>query len=355
MSGGTGGHVYPALSFACLARDRGHRVNWLGTQQGLEARAVPAQDIELNTIDIAGIRGKGLLSLKSAPLKVVRAVFQALGIIHRVQPDLVIGFGGYTAGPGGIASKLARVPLVIHEQNAVAGVTNKILRHFADRALCAFDQALFGAEVVGNPVRAELTELLNDEPDAGSEDAQSTRNTANLLVVGGSLGARFLNQSLPEILATVPGELLPKIRHQSGDALFDETLEAYRKAGIEAVVEPFIEDMASAYRWADLAICRAGAMTVSELAVAGLPAILIPFPHAVDDHQTANANVLAQQCAALIYQQHEEDLQRLAHLLAGLLAEPSRLNSMARRVRSLAVPDAAQRILEVCEEVADAA
>ena len=346
MAGGTGGHVYPALSFAQLARAQGHRISWLGTGKGLEARLVPENNIEFHKIDIAGVRGRGITSLMAAPVKIINAILQARKVLKRVSPDLVIGFGGYSAGPGGVASKIAGIPLVIHEQNAIAGTTNKLLSRIASKVLCAFDGALPNAVILGNPVRAEILALSTHQKDY--------RQPLNLLVVGGSLGARFLNQTLPLVLASMDLPERPAVRHQAGPKLLDQAKQSYADAGVHAEVSAYIEDMAAAYQWADLVVCRAGAMTVSELAVAGVPALLVPFPFAIDDHQTANAQWLVDVGGAEIYQQSENNMAAFTAGLSALLKSPSTLAAMAAKARDRGVRNSSEQILSICENLAKA-
>jgi len=345
MAGGTGGHVYPALGFAELAIQRGYNVSWLGTATGIEARIAPAHGIELHCIDIVGLRGKGIKSLVAAPPRIIKAIIQARKILKNPRPDLVIGFGGYSAGPGGVAARLAGIPLVIHEQNAIAGTTNKLLSRIASKVLCGFEQALPNALTVGNPVREEIANLPA-RPAVNDPDWRP-----KLLVLGGSLGARFLNESVAPILANIPADQRPLVRHQAGPKLLDEARNSYTEAGVSAEITAYIEDMAEAYQWADLVVCRAGAMTVSEIAVAGLPALFVPFPYAIDDHQTANANWLVSVDAALLYQQSEQDLNRFERLLTGLLQDHERLIKMSAKARTKGIRNSAEQILQQCEEL----
>ena len=347
MAGGTGGHVYPALGFAELAKRQGHQVQWLGTAAGLEGRVVPENGIKLNTVDIAGVRGKGLKSLLTAPFKIAHAIRQASAAMRAFSPDLVIGFGGYTAGPGGVAARLRRIPLVIHEQNARAGTTNKLLAKIANSVLCAFQGALPKSTQVGNPVRDEILALSQKTYDA--------QKPVNMLVLGGSLGARFLNETVPVALASLDSANQPVVRHQAGPKLFEEAKASYKQSGIDADITAYIEDMAAAYEWADMVVCRAGAMTVSELAVAGLPALLVPFPYAIDDHQTANAEWLANAGAAHIYQQSENDLKRFTQLLSDMTKDKNTLAEMSAKAAEIGIRDAADQILHTCEELADVA
>ncbi len=345
MAGGTGGHVFPALALAQELRARGREIFWLGVPGGFEARIVPAHGIELEMVDIQGLRGNGLARQLAAPFKITRAVLRTLAIIRRRRPGLVVGMGGYVAGPGGVAARLAGVPLVIHEQNRIPGLTNRLLARIARRVLEAFPGTFDGiadAVAVGNPVRREITRIPPKEGIA---------TPARLLVFGGSLGAQALNQALPAAIARLPAELRPEIRHQAGRDKDEETRAAYRDAGVAATVTPFIDDMAEALTWADLAVARAGALTVSELACAGRAAILVPLPHAVDDHQTANARYLADGGAARIVQQSEFDQGLLEETLKELLSEPQRLPRMGQRARELAMQDAAARAADLCLEI----
>ena len=287
MAGGTGGHVYPALAIANAFRAAAQPVVWLGTRRGLEARVISEAQIPMEWISIEGVRGKGALTWLLAPFRIAFAVYQALRIVRRVRPALVLGMGGFVSGPGGIAAWLSRRPLVIHEQNAVAGLTNRVLARIATRTLQAFDGAFgdrVGAVTVGNPVRADICAL----PDPAAR-FQGRGDALRLLVIGGSQGSLTLNRTVPAALATLNGSLHHDVRHQAGARTIEAAQDAYAAAGIAAEVTPFIDDMAEALGWADFVICRAGALTVAEISTAGLPAIFIPFPAAVDDHQTANA------------------------------------------------------------------
>ena len=338
MAGGTGGHVFPALAVADALRARKIEVVWMGTRLGLEARIVPEAGIPVEWITIGGLRGKTLGTRLTAPFKVGLAVLQALRIVLRVRPAVVLGMGGYAAGPGGVAAWLTRRPLVIHEQNAIAGTTNRILARLADRVLAAFPGAFPGGidvEVVGNPVRAAIAAL--PVPDVRLAERSGP---ARLLVLGGSQGALALNEAVPEALARIPAELRPQVRHQAGRNTLEIARAAYARVGVAAEVSEFIDDMAEAYGWADLAICRAGALTVSELAAAGLPAVLVPFPAAVDDHQTLNGGYLVAAGGAVLVPEKQLQPERLARVLAGLMADRGRLLDMARRARDAARPEA---------------
>ncbi|WP_252274620.1 undecaprenyldiphospho-muramoylpentapeptide beta-N-acetylglucosaminyltransferase [Pseudomonas subflava] len=347
MAGGTGGHVFPALACAREFKARGYAVHWLGTPRGIENELVPAAELPLHLIQVSGLRGKGKLSLLKAPLQLIRALFQARRVMRELKPVCVLGMGGYVTGPGGLAARLDGAPLVIHEQNAVAGTANRSLVPFAARVCEAFPST-FGRRAklrtTGNPVREEL---FLETP----RDSLSGRQP-RLLVLGGSLGAEPLNKLLPAALAKVPADLRPQVFHQAGKQHDQVTAERYREAGVEAEVAPFIKDMARAYAWADLVVCRAGALTVSELAAAGLPSFLVPLPHAIDDHQTRNAEYLAKEGAAVLLPQHATDADQLAAQLTEVLMHPETLKNMGRTARSLAKPDATRTVVDICLEVA---
>lgn len=347
MAGGTGGHIFPGLAVAETLRAQGVPVAWLGAAGGMETKVVPAHGIELHAIRVGGLRGKGWKTRFAAPLMLARALLSAFGVLRRLKPRSVLSMGGYVAGPGGLAAQLLRRPLLVHEQNRVAGFTNRKLAAHARRVLAGFSDALPDAEWVGNPVRATIATLA---PPAQRFGHRSGR--ARLLVLGGSLGARALNLALPQALALLPPERRPEVLHQCGNRGIDEAREAYAKAGVEAQVVPFIEDMAGTYAWADLAVCRAGALTLAELTAAGLGAVLVPFPYAVDDHQTRNAEALLAVGAAELIQERDLNVERLAERLDTLLADRARLLAMAEAARSLAKPDAAGAIARACLEVA---
>ena len=347
MAGGTGGHVFPALACAREFQARGYAVHWLGTPRGIENELVPAAGLPLHLIQVSGLRGKGLLSLLKAPLQLLRALFQARRVMRELKPVCVLGMGGYVTGPGGLAARLAGAPLVIHEQNAVAGTANRSLAPFAKRVCEAFPGTFAKRaklRTTGNPVREEL---FLETP----RDSLKGRK-ARLLVLGGSLGAEPLNKLIPAALAKVSAELRPQVFHQAGKQHDQITAQRYRDVAVEAEVAPFIRDMAHAYAWADLVICRAGALTVSELAAAGLPSLLVPLPHAIDDHQTRNAQYLAREGAALLLPQHATDADALAAQLTEVLMHPDKLKAMGRIARSLAKPDATRSVVDICLEVA---
>jgi UDP-N-acetylglucosamine--N-acetylmuramyl-(pentapeptide) pyrophosphoryl-undecaprenol N-acetylglucosamine transferase len=348
MAGGTGGHVFPGLAVARELRRRGWTVSWLGTRRGLEARLVPAAGIELDLIRIVGLRGRGLGGWLTMPFRLGWALAAARGILRRRRPDVVLGLGGYVSGPGGLAARMLGLPLVVHEQNAVAGMTNRKLAGFAVRVLEAFPGS-FPPEVevhtVGNPVRRELAEL----PAPGERKARRS-GPIRLLIIGGSQGARALNRVLPPALAGAGLDI--EVRHQCGARWQDETEAAWRQAGVRAEVFPFIDDMASAWSWADIAVCRAGALTVSELMAVGLGAVLVPFPAAVDDHQSRNARFMESAGAAVLIQESELDAAGLRERLTALCVDRERLLDMARRAREIARPDADRAVADHCEAVA---
>ena len=351
MAGGTGGHVFPALATARVLQRRGYDIVWLGTQQGIEARLVPAAGIPVEWLSVSGLRGKGAATLLAAPFRLLVAINQAMRAIRRHQPRVVLGAGGFASGPGGIAAWLLGRPLVVHEQNAVAGLTNRVLARLAQRVLEGFPDS-FGsgvrAERVGNPVRPEIVAIAPPERRyAGREGA------VRLLVFGGSQGAARLNAVLPAAIGELPAALRPAVLHQTGKHNFEETVQAYRSRGIEADVRPFIDDMASAYGWADLAVCRSGALTVTELAAAGVPAILVPFPAAVDDHQTRNAQYAVQAGAAKLLPEGDLTPISLAALLRALLeAGRPLLLRMAVAARASAIVDADERLADACVQAA---
>lgn len=340
LAGGTGGHVYPALAVARELLSEGHEVVWMGTRAGLEGKLVPEAGIPIEWLSVSGLRGKGWRRRLTAPFMLLRAGLQAFAILRRIRPDVVLGMGGFVSGPGGLLALGLGIPLVLHEQNRVPGTTNRWLAPWANLVLEAFPgsfPAAAKARCTGNPLRPEIASTAR-------RPRPQTGGPLRVLVVGGSLGAKALNEMLPDALAG----LGVQVRHQSGPALREETLARYARAGIDARVEAFIEDMAEAYAWADLAVCRAGAMTVSELSAAGLPAILIPFPYAIDDHQTQNARYLVEAGAALLLPQRELTPERLALSIKALIDDPARLRSLAERAAALAKCDAARVVADLC-------
>jgi UDP-N-acetylglucosamine--N-acetylmuramyl-(pentapeptide) pyrophosphoryl-undecaprenol N-acetylglucosamine transferase len=347
MAGGTGGHIFPGLAVAECLRAQGVPVVWLGAVGGMESKVVPAHAIELHSVAVGGLRGKGWRTRALAPLMLLRALFASITILQKIKPRSVLSMGGYVAGPGGLAAWLLRRPLLVHEQNRVAGFTNRRLAGMARRVLTGFADALPNAEWVGNPVRASIASLADPAQRIGTRS-----DTPRLLVLGGSLGARALNLAVPQALAQLPMADRPQVLHQCGSRGLDEARDAYAKAGVDAQVVAFIDDMAGSYAWADLAVCRAGALTLAELTAAGLGALLVPYPHAVDDHQTHNAEALVAVGAAELIQERDLDTQQLAQRLSTLLHDRARVTAMAVAARTLAKPDAAQVIARACMEVA---
>jgi UDP-N-acetylglucosamine--N-acetylmuramyl-(pentapeptide) pyrophosphoryl-undecaprenol N-acetylglucosamine transferase len=349
MAGGTGGHVFPALAVAGILQQNRREIVWLGTRRGIEARLVPAAGFAIDWIEIEGLRGKGPAGWLGAPLALIRALWQASRVLRRRRPGVVLGCGGFASGPGGIAAWLAGTPLVIHEQNAVVGMTNRWLAGFAARVAEGFPGSFarrHRAIHVGNPVRREIAELAPP-----GERFAGRMGQLQLFVFGGSQGAAALNRLLPEAIAALPPALQPRVLHQSGTRECEKTAAAYRELGIQADVRAFIDDMAGAYAAADLVVARAGALTVSELAAAGVAAILVPFPAAVDDHQSRNAEWLGQAGAARVIAEQGLAPARLAEELSELLsAGRARLLAMAESARSVAITDAAERVAALCLE-----
>ncbi|HTF97674.1 MAG TPA: undecaprenyldiphospho-muramoylpentapeptide beta-N-acetylglucosaminyltransferase [Cellvibrio sp.] len=355
MAGGTGGHVFPALAVADDLRARGHSIQWLGTARGIENRLVPAAAIPLNLIKVEGVRGRGVTGLFKAPFLISYALGQALKLLRDINPDVVIGFGGFASGPGGMAAKILGKPLVIHEQNAVAGTTNRLLAKVASKVLSAFPDAFNSVpeksvQVVGNPVRNMIHGLVDAKH---RYNERSEKNAPlHLLVLGGSLGAKAINELVPEALAQLPLISRPHVWHQAGKNHADATTSLYMQHQVNARVDAFIDDMSAAYAWADLVICRAGALTVSELMAAGVASLLIPLPSAIDDHQTYNAKHLSDVGAGVSLVQKELTAAKLAALLLTELADRHHLLSMAEKAQQLAQPNAAAQVAVICEEVA---
>ena len=344
MAGGTGGHIFPALAVAHKMRDAGWRVVWLGNPEGMEARLVPQHGFGMVWVKFSALRGKGLLRKLLLPVNLLRGFWQGWQAIRQVRPDVVLGMGGYITFPGGMMAALTGVPLVLHEQNSVAGLANKVLAGVADRIASGFPDVLNKGVWLGNPVRSEIA--------ASAQPAErfAERNGAlRVLVIGGSLGAQALNEVVPKGMALLSAENQPQIVHQAGEKHIDALKGAYAAVGVQAHCVPFIEDMAGAYEWADLVICRAGALTVAELAAVGVASILVPFPHAVDDHQTANARFLVNVGGAFLLPQTELTPEAIA-----LIRNYSRgqLLEMAEKARSLAKPDATLDVVNLCSEVA---
>ncbi len=349
MAGGTGGHVFPALAVADELRARGVEVTWLGSRRGLEADVVPKAGYPIDYINVSGLRGKGVLSWIVAPVKLLMALAQGWAIMRRRHPSAVLGMGGFVTGPGGLAAWMTRCPLLIHEQNARAGLTNRLLVPFAKRVMEAFPGSIKNRNNIlhtGNPLRADFSNNGEESREVKKSDDDPLR----LLVVGGSLGATRLNEVVPAALAGLPTEARPEVWHQAGKRNSDSAQAAYKDAGIDARVVAFIPDMAEAYRWADLVLCRSGAMTVAELAAVGVASILVPFPYAVDDHQTANAHYLTDNSAAVLLPQAQLTPERLGELIKE--ATPETLRKMADAARRLALMDATRDVADQCMEVA---
>ena len=351
MAGGTGGHVFPALAVAGLLKERGWHIAWMGNPDSFEARTVPPHGYEMAWVRFGALRGKGLLRKLLLPLTLLSAFRQARREIRSIKPDVVLGMGGYISFPGGMMASLLDYPLVIHEQNSIAGLANRVLARLADRIICGFPDTLHKGEWMGNPVRAEIAILA--EPavrfaEREKEQSAEQRRPLHLLVMGGSLGASAINEVVPKGLALIPEEERPLVVHQAGEKHLATLEENYAAAGVQANCVAFIQDMAGAYEWADLVLCRSGALTVSELAAAGVASILVPFPFAVDDHQTANARFLSSVGGAFLLPQDEmtpESISRIRNY------SPEQLLQMAERSRTLAKPEAAVEVARVCEEM----
>lgn len=350
MAAGTGGHIFPALSIARQLQAHGVHVEWLGTPSGMENDVLRNTDIHLNRLSVNGLRGKGRMALVKAPFMLLRSVWQAIKLLRRINPCCVLGMGGYVTGPGGVAAWLLRRPLLIHEQNAVSGTSNRLLRPLATRVLQAFPGTFPASSQLvdtGNPVRAEIMEMAGEQ-----RRYFDASRPLRLLVLGGSLGAAAINKLVPELLTT--SGLAIDVWHQTGRDKLDETLLIYRQHALDDDskynVVPFISDMAKAYRWADIVLCRSGAGTLAEIAVAGLPSVLVPYPHAIDDHQTANARWLQEAGAAVVVPQSELTALRLVEILQSFIRSPHKLQEMAQAARVKAVPDASEKVSAICME-----
>lgn len=346
MAGGTGGHVYPALAVANMLRQQQWQVSWIGTQKGLEARVVPENQIDIDWLTVVGLRGKGLVAKIMAPFMLLKACLQAMNILRKRRPDVVLGMGGFAAGPGGLMARVLGMPLVIHEQNRIPGTTNRILAKFASRVLQAFPDSFapkYKAVCTGNPLRSDIAKLVKHE----RTDLQSL----NLLVVGGSLGAKILNEVVPEAVA-MTGAIT--VKHQTGSAMHEQVRNNYEQLGIDAEVTAFIEDMSGAYQWADIIVCRSGAMTISEIAAAGLPSILIPFPFAIDDHQTANAQYLVEANAGILIKQEQLNAEILSQKIKQLSEDSMALDKMRVAARNCAKLEATKSVVDICcQEASD--
>lgn len=353
MAGGTGGHIFPALAVGQALHREGWELHWLGSEGGMEQDLVPQHGISMTLLPVKGVRNKGVWSLVKAPFQLVKSVWLARKAIKQFKPDVVLGMGGFASGPGGIAAKLCGVPLVIHEQNAIAGMTNTQLSRFSRWTLQAYPGAFpesSKVHTVGNPVR----ENIGSDKDPATR-IESDDKSVHILVVGGSRGAAVFNEELPETFSLVNSGLSVHVKHQCGKGHHDSVLERYKQNTKQLSVEvsEFINDMAEAYEWADLVVCRAGALTVAEIAMAGCVAIFVPYPHAVDDHQTYNARYLADQGAALIIQQHDLSKKRLAQEITALANDKEHLIEMARKAKELARPEATQVVAEYCKKAAE--
>jgi UDP-N-acetylglucosamine--N-acetylmuramyl-(pentapeptide) pyrophosphoryl-undecaprenol N-acetylglucosamine transferase len=345
MAGGTGGHIFPGLAVAQGLRERGWRVHWLGAPPpSMESRLVPPQGFAFEAVQFGGVRGKGWASWIGLPMRLIKAFWQSLQVVRRLRPDVVVGLGGYISFPGGMVGVMCGSPLVLHEQNAIAGMANRWLSRVAARVFCAFPGAIAHGEWIGNPLRASFAQQA---PAAARFAGRS--GPLRVLVLGGSLGAQALNEALPAALARMPESLRPQVLHQSGERHIDSLRQAYAQAGVQAELTPFIDDTAHAMAQADVVIGRAGASTVTELAAVGVAALLVPFPHAVDDHQTHNARFLSDAQAAWLWPQTELSAERLAQWLSGL--NRTDLQAMAERAHALAKPDAAARVVQACEQL----
>ena len=349
-AGGTGGHVYPGLAVARALMEQDIPVVWMGTRKGIEARVIPAAGIKMAWLDVNGLRGKGIATILVAPFKLMKALFQSVKIMRQHRPVTVLGMGGFVAGPGGLVASLMGVPVVIHEQNAVAGLTNKLLSKVSKKILEGFPNTFAKQDkvvAVGNPVRKEISEIT---PPA--ERLADRNGVARLLIIGGSLGAQALNEVVPQALAEMNEKNRPVVRHQAGSGKDESTKKAYQELDVDAEVTPFIEDMAEAYEWADLVICRSGALTIAEVAAAGVASLLVPYPYAVDDHQTANGGYLAENGAAIMMQQTEFKKQSASAVLQDLLVDKDKLLSMSLSARALAKPTATNEVAAMCAKLA---
>lgn len=347
MAGGTGGHVFPGLAVADLLKSRGWNVVWMGNPNGMEAKLVPSRGYEMVWVRFGALRGKGLLRKLLLPFSLLSGFWQALRAIRRVKPDVVLGMGGYISFPGGMMAVLLGYPLVVHEQNSIVGLANRVLAKVATRVLCGFPNVLPGSEWVGNPVRPEIAQMQGPaERYANREVVEGS--PLNLLVLGGSLGATAINELVPKGLSLLGEEIRPLVVHQAGEKHLEKLQENYALAGIRANCVAFIDDMAGAYEWADLVLCRAGALTVAELAASGVASILIPFPSAVDDHQTFNAKFLSSVGGAILLPQDEMTPESISLIRNYTRAQ---LLQMAEKAWALAKPDAVVEVARVCEEL----
>ena len=346
MAGGTGGHIFPALAVADRLREQGWQVTWLGAPDSMEAELVPKQGYEMALVRFSGLRGKGWLRRLLLPWNLLIALWQSAVAIFLHRPDVVLGMGGYITFPGGMMAAFLRRPLVIHEQNSVAGLSNKVLARVASRVMSGFPDVLPKAIWCGNPVRSSIAALPEPQPRYAARSGK-----LNVLVVGGSLGAQAINQAVPQALALMSEELRPNVVHQTGRQHHAAVVQMYQQAGVKADIRAFIDDMAESYAAADLVICRSGALTVAELAAAGVASLLIPFPFAVDDHQTHNARFLSERGAAVVLPQTALTAEKLAQWLGEQRRE--KLLAMAQQARGLARADAAAAVAALCTEIVE--
>lgn len=349
MAGGTGGHIYPALAVADKLKEEGFHPFWLGSKKGMEERVVPGHGYPLLKINVSGIRGNGVLRLLFTPFMLMIALCQALMIMIKIRPAVVLGMGGFASGPGGVAAWLMRIPLLIHEQNAIAGLTNKLLAPLAVSVMTAFPNAFKESKkltVTGNPVRESIIEIVEPKKRYAKRDV----NVLKILVLGGSLGARKLNEVVPKAIADIGDAFQYEIKHQCGEKHINDTQQTYKQYNIDVEVFPFINDMVTVYSWADIVICRAGALTVAEIAATGIASVLIPYPYAVDDHQTNNANYLAKEDAAVLIQEAQLSSDKIKDLLNKWYQAPEQLLQMAIKARSLAKPTATADVARHCME-----
>ncbi len=344
MAGGTGGHIFPALAVADILRQSGWQVTWLGAPNSMESDLVPKHGYELAQVRFSGLRGNGLLRKLLLPVNLLIALLQSAGVMLRYRPDVVLGMGGYITIPGGLMAVLLRRPLVIHEQNSIAGLSNKVLAKLATKVMSGFPDVLPGAIWCGNPVRSSIAALAEPQLRYSARTGK-----LNVLVVGGSLGAKALNEAIPQAFAKIPDAERPNVVHQTGKNHHAVVEALYKQAGVQADIRPFIDDMAAAYARADLVICRAGALTIAELAAAGVASLLVPFPYAVDDHQTHNAKFLSEHGAAVLLPQNELSAEKIASIIRNISREE--LKRMALQARGLARADAAGSVAAVCQEI----
>jgi len=350
MAGGTGGHVYPALAVAHTLKSDGVNVFWLGTRQGIEARVVPENGFDVEWISISGVKGRGLFALVTAPFKILYAMIQTASIIYRRRPEAALGMGGFASGPGGLVARLLRVPLLIHESNAVVGLTNKWLAKIANEVLVGFPEVLAASNhhhYVGNPVRESIAALPIPEKRLQGR----TGKKLNLLVLGGSRGAQILNEMVPTALAGIDEACRPDVMHQSGGGKLEATQKYYDELAVKGSCSEYIDDMASAYQWADLVICRSGALTVAEISAAGVTAVFVPYPHAIYDHQTLNARFLSDKQAAILLPQEQLSKDKLSAIITDLSVDRPRILAISNAARECSIGNASRRIAGLCREV----